>query len=172
MGDNPSEFYGCAQCPVENVSWDDVQEFLKKLNTKTGKQYRLPSEAEWEYAARGGNKSKGTQYSGGSNMDAVGWFTENSGGKTHPVGLKQANELDLYDMSGNVWEWCSDRYDERYYASSPESNPSGPGSGEYRVARGGGWDFNPAYCRSANRSWNSPAFRNFNLGFRLALPSR
>ncbi|MFN4257335.1 MAG: SUMF1/EgtB/PvdO family nonheme iron enzyme, partial [Saprospiraceae bacterium] len=127
MGSNPSYFKNCDNCPVENVSWDDVQEFLKKLNAKyPGKNYRLPTEAEWEYAARGGQQSKGHQYAGSDNLGLVAWYNGNSGNKTHPVGERKANELGLYDMSGNVWEWCWDLYDPEVY-------------GSYRIFRGGSW---------------------------------
>jgi formylglycine-generating enzyme required for sulfatase activity len=121
MGKNPSRFSGCDDCPVESVSWHDANEYAKKV----GK--RLPTEAEWEYAARGGSKSKGYTYSGSNGIDAVGWYDDNSDDKTHPVAQKQPNELGLYDMSGNVWEWCSDRYGS--YSSSPQNNPQGPNSG-------------------------------------------
>jgi formylglycine-generating enzyme required for sulfatase activity len=172
MGDNPSNFSGCAQCPVVQVSYDDVQAFLSKLNALTGGQYRLPSEAEWEYAARGGNKSRRTKYAGSDYLGSVAWYTDNSGAATRPVGQKQANELGLYDMSGNVWEWCSDWYDETIYASSPGANPLGASSGTFRVRRGGSWFNSPGDCRVSNRNWLVPVMRYDNLGFRLALPSR
>ncbi len=136
MGDNPSHFKDCgSNCPVENVSWNDIQTFLQKLNKMTGKTYRLPTEAEWEFAARGGNSSQGYRYSGSNNLDKVAWYWENANGKTHPVGGKIKNELGLYDMSGNVREWCADGYDENYYANSPSKNPRGTS----RVLRGGSW---------------------------------
>jgi formylglycine-generating enzyme required for sulfatase activity len=118
MGTNPSNFKGCDNCPVEQVSWNDTQTFLKKLNELTGKKYRLLSEAEWEYAARGGNKSKGYKYAGSNSLNNVAWHNGNSGKKTHPVGQKQPNELGLYDMTGNVYEWCQDWYDDKYYEKS------------------------------------------------------
>ena len=120
MGSNPSEFKGDSQCPVENVSWNDCMEFIAKLNRLTGKNFRLPTEAEWEYAARGGSKSKGYKYSGSNNPDAVAWYDDNSGDKTHPVATKQANESGLYDMSENVWEWCYDRCGG--YSSNSQTN--------------------------------------------------
>ncbi len=169
MGSNPSSFKGCPNCPVEQVSWDDIQQFISKLNAKTGKKYRLPSEAEWEYAARGGKKSKGYKYAGSNEIEAVAWYDENSEDKTHPVGQKSPNELGIYDMTGNVWEWCSDRYEESYYSSSPGNKPQGPASGRYRVFRGGSWKFLPEYCRVSDRISYYPDFRYNDLGFRLVL---
>jgi len=166
MGSNPSNFKG-DDLPVEQVSWDDCQDFIKKLNAKTGKKYRLPTEAEWEYAARGGNKSNGYEYSGSNDLGSVGWFTDNSGSKTHPVGQKQANELGIYDMTGNVWEWCSDWYGS--YSSGSQTNPQGASSGSDRVYRGGSWLFNASYCRVAFRGSRTPGYRNSNLGLRLVL---
>jgi formylglycine-generating enzyme required for sulfatase activity len=158
MGNNPSHFSGCDNCPVENVSWNNVQDFIRKLNQQTGKRYRLPTEAEWEFAARGGNKSKGHKYSGGNNLNSVAWYDDNSGSKTHPVGQKQANELGIYDMSGNVWEWCEDWYGD--YSSSPQTNPKGPSYGSRRVLRGGSWYSDAKYCRVSNRVSNYPGSRN------------
>ncbi|MBR7028213.1 MAG: formylglycine-generating enzyme family protein [Bacteroidaceae bacterium] len=168
MGSNPSYFVG-ANLPVENVSWDDCQEFILKLNEKTGKTFRLPTEAEWEYAARGGKKSKGYTYSGSNTIGNVAWYSDNSGETTHEVGTKQANELGIYDMTGNVWEWCQDWYGETYYENSPSTDPLGPDSGSTRVNRGGCWWLDAWFCRVANRVWISPGNRNFYLGFRLAL---
>lgn len=167
MGTNPSDFKNCDQCPVETVSWDDVQEFLQKLNTKhLGKNYRLPTEAEWEYAARGGNQSKGYLYAGSDNLGLVSWYSGNSGNKTHPVGERKANELGLYDMNGNVWEWCSDWYGT--YPLSSQRNPKGSSTGTDRVSRGGGWLYGPHYCRAAGRNgWRPVGYGNC-LGFRLA----
>ena len=168
MGSNPSNSKG-AKRPVECVSWDDCQEFIRKLNALTGKQFRLPTEAEWEYAARGGDRSRGYKYSGSDNIGSVAWLYDNSGNTTHPVGQKQANELGLYDMSGNVWEWCQDRYGENYYGSSPSQNPKGPSTGSDRVNRGGCCSNYAGYCRVSYRASVVPFFRNFNLGLRLAL---
>jgi formylglycine-generating enzyme required for sulfatase activity len=152
---------------VEQVSWNDIQSFLKKLNTATGKRFRLPTEAEWEYAARGGNKSRGYTYSGSNTLSSVGWHVGNSGSKTHAVGQKQANELGLYDMSGNVWEWCSDWYGRNYYSSSSSNNPKGPSSGSSRVLRGGSWSSSASYCRVADRNNYKPDLRYYNYGFRV-----
>ncbi len=133
MGNNPSRNKG-DDLPVENVSWNDIQDYLQRLNAKTGGNYRLPTEAELEYAARGGNKSHGYEYSGSNTLDNVAWYYDNSGSKTHSVGTKQPNELGIYDMSGNVWEWCNDWYGENYYSSSSQNNPQGPSSGSVRSA--------------------------------------
>ncbi|MBD5361280.1 MAG: formylglycine-generating enzyme family protein [Bacteroides sp.] len=151
MGNNPSKFLG-ENSPVEMVSWYDCQEFCDKLSQLTGRIFRLPTEAEWLYAARGGEKSRGYEYSGSNDLYRVAWYTENSGQMTHPVGQKMPNELGIFDMSGNVWEWCSDLYD----SSS-------------RVNRGGGWSCNASGCRVASRDNNAPGNRGSDLGFRLAL---
>ena len=166
MGSNPSYFKDY-NLPVETVSWDDCQTFIKKLNSLTGANFRLPTEAEWEYAARGGNKSRFTQYAGSSNINDVAWYYANSGSKTHAVKTKQPNELGLYDMSGNVWEWCQDWYGS--YSSSSQTNPTGPSSGSNRVRRGGSWNNDAKYCRSGYRFSNNPTYSDFNLGLRLAL---
>ena len=164
MGSNPSSFKG-SDLPVETVSWDDCQTFLTKLNQLTGKTFRLPTEAEWEYAARGGNQSKGYKYSGSNTIDDVAWYYDNGGSKTHAVGTKQANELGIYDMSGNVWEWCSDWYDS--YGSSSQTNPTGAASGSYRVLRGGSWNYNAMFCRVSLRSGYYPDYGNDGRGLRL-----
>lgn len=166
MGTNPSYFSG-NNLPVEQVSWNDCQEFIKKLNSLTGLQFRLPTEVEWEYAARGGNKSKGYKYSGSNDIGIVAWYSGNSSSQTHAVATKSANELGLYDMSGNVYEWCSDWYGD--YSSDSQTNPKGPSSGTYRVNRGGNWVNSARYCRVSNRNNNNPDNRNNNLGLRLAL---
>ena len=168
MGDNPSEFIGPNR-PVECVSWDDCQSFIAKLNEKTGKTFRLPTEAEWEYAARGGNKSQGYKYSGSNDLDEVAWYYNNSGSQTHDVATKRPNELGLYDMSGNVWEWCSDWYGD--YNSASQTNPTGPSSGTYRVLRGGSWNYNVRLCRVSYRSYLNPANRINYCGLRLGLIS-
>jgi formylglycine-generating enzyme required for sulfatase activity len=174
MGSNPSNFKQCGgNCPVEQVSWDDIQDFIRKRNSQTGKKYRLPTEAEWEYAARSGGKNE--KYSGGSDLAGVAWYGGNSGGKTHPVGQKKLNELGIYDMSGNVWEWVADWYDwydEKYYRNSSKDNPQGPRSGQYRSLRGGSWNNNPLHVRAAFRNRNDPANRNYSNGFRLAFSAR
>ena len=164
MGNNPSSFKG-DNLPVESVSWDDCQEFISKLNRITGKTFRLPTEAEWEYAARGGNKSRGYQYSGSNNLSDVAWYEDNCGKKTHAVGTKQPNELGIYDMSGNVWEWCQDWFGE--YSSSSQTNPTGANSGSGRVRRGGSWG--TWVCCSSSRGVLEPNDRYDFLGFRLVL---
>jgi formylglycine-generating enzyme required for sulfatase activity/tRNA A-37 threonylcarbamoyl transferase component Bud32 len=162
MGANPSNFKG-ENLPVEQVSWNDTQEFIKKLNARNdGYIYRLPTEAEWEYACRAGTTG---DYAG--NLDEMGWYTASSGDKTHPVGEKKANAWGLYDMHGNVWEWCSDWYDGGYYGKSSEVDPKGSESGSARVERGGGWYGYAAYCRSAYRCYDAPGVRFIFLGFRL-----
>ena len=165
MGSNPSRFKGSNR-PVESVSWNDCQEFLSRLNRITGKRFRLPTEAEWEFAARGGNLSKGYKYSGSNNINDVAWYKYNDS-TTHPVAIKQPNELDIYDMSGNVWEWCSDWYGA--YSSSPQTNATGPSSGSGRVSRGGSWHCNAGSCRVARRHKRSLFNRGDFLGLRLAL---
>ncbi len=194
MGTNPSYFKG-DNLPVENVSWNDVQEFIAKLNEKTGMNYRLPTEAEWEYAARGGNKSKGYKYSGGDDVDEVAWYYDNSTSndddafcyrehyddetielffgvpddlkrKSHSVGTKAPNELGLYDMSGNVWEWCSDWFGD--YGSWSQTNPKGATSGSRHVRRGGSWRGYTRYCRVSYRGNYGPDSGLDYLGFRLA----
>ncbi len=185
MDSNPSQFKG-DNLPVECVSWDDVQEFIRKLNALTGRTYRLPTEAEWEYAARGGNKSKGYKYSGSNDIGTVTWYWENSGDKvlsgkwdydkiknnncqTHPVGSKSPNELGLYDMSGNVYEWCSDWYGSSYYGTSSSSNPQGFPSGSRRVLRGGSYSIISSYCRVSFRNSRNSGYRRNYCGFRLVL---
>ena len=166
MGSNPSYFKGSRR-PVERVSWEDSQEFIRRLNQRTGKNFRLPTEAEWEYAARGGRKSYGYKYAGGSSVGDVAWYHDNSGNTTFPVAQKRANELGLYDMSGNVREWCQDYYDA--YPSSSQTNPTGPSSELYRVIRGGSWYVLERYNRVSFRGTNEPSLRDNDLGLRLAL---
>ena len=189
MGSNPSYFKGDNQRPVENVSWDDCQEFIKKLNRLTGKKFRLPTEAEWEYAARGGKYSKDYVYkcSGSNNADEVAWYWRNSGDKylsgewdwdthkriiennckTHPVKTKKANKLGLYDMSGNVWEWCNDRYGD--YQSYSQTNPTGPSQGGYRVFRGGSWGHHSWDPSVSYRNYSTHSSHYDDTGLRLAL---
>ena len=166
MGNNPSYSKG-NNLPVEWVSWDNCQEFISKLNRMTGRTFRLPTEAEWEYAARGGKKSRIYQYSGSNNISDVAWYDGNSRNKTHPVGSKQANELGIYDMSGNVREWCQDWYGK--YSSSFQTNPTGANSESDRVSRGGSFIFNAWCCRSSCRSNDWFGSRGYDLGFRLVL---
>ncbi|MDR2450345.1 MAG: formylglycine-generating enzyme family protein [Candidatus Accumulibacter sp.] len=165
---NPSKFSGWSN-PVEYISWNNAQIFIERLNLKERTdKYRLPTEAEWEYAARAGTT---TRYSFGDDADNLGrhaWYDGNSGMKTHPVGQKEANPWGFYDMHGNVWEWVQDWYDEDYYAKSPVRDPSGPSEGSFRVLRGGSWYFDAAGLRSANRFYLSPDYRVELNGFRLA----
>ena len=166
MGNNPSHFKGKNR-PVEHVTWNDCQNFISKLNRITGRKFRLPTEAEWEYAARGGKKSRGYQYSGSNNLSDVAWYQDNSGNKTHPVGKKRANELGIYDMAGNVVEWCYDWFDS--YSSSPQTNPTIETSDASHVYRGGSKSGDDWFCRSSYRDSFPPNARYDNLGIRLAL---
>ncbi len=165
MGNNPSYFKGSKR-PVERVSWNDCQDFIRKLNSLTGQNFRLLTEAEWEYAARGG-RSGGTKYAGSNSLGDVAWYDDNSGGQTHDVATKRANSLGIYDMSGNVYEWCQDWYGN--YRRRSQTNPQGPSSGSLRVTRGGCWYYDATSCRCAIRGLNSPSNTSFILGFRLAL---
>jgi len=167
MGENPSVYKG-DDMPVNNITWHKTQYFINYLNEITGKNYRLPTEAEWEFAARGGNKSEGYRYSGSDNLDEVAWFLDNSEGKLHPVGKKKPNELGIYDMSGNIREWCSDWHD--YYLDIPQINPTGPEKGRYHLTRGGYFNTNNHFCIvwARNAVLHDPVF--FTFGFRLVLP--
>ncbi len=167
MDVNPSAFQKGGNYPVENVSWENAREFITKLNSRTGKNYRLPTEAEWEYACRANSPG---EYCGGDDLNALVWYRENSGNTTHAVGGKKANAFGLYDMSGNVWEWCADWYDSGYYASSPKDNPQGSDQGWLRVLRGGNYFRFPRYCCAVSRGNYSPGSRYNFVGFRLALP--
>lgn len=164
---NKCYFEGCDSCPVERVSWYNVQEFIAKLNEKTNMNYRMPSEAEWEYAARGGSLSKGYKYSGSNSDISVAWKVGISGMKTHPTGHKKPNELGVYDMSGNVFEWCADWYSSSWYAVSPNKNPVGPPEGISRVIRGGSWFYDYAGLRVTDRESANPTYRYGYVGFRL-----
>ena len=167
MGDN----YFCIKgrnLPAEWVGWEDCQKFIAKLNRLTGKNFRLPTEAEWEFAARGGNRSRGYQYSGSDNLSDVAWYRDNSDSRTHTVGTKQPNELGIYDMSGNIEEWCQDLYDDNYYKSSTQTNPTGALIGSRYVVRGGNWNCNVRDCRSSGRNHHSDC-RSNAIGLRLCL---
>lgn len=169
MGKNPSYFKG-ENRPVESVSWDDVQIFIEKLNDLTGKTYRLPSEAEWEYAARGGKQSSGLIYAGSNKLKEVGWYNANTHNETKPVGLKLPNELGLYDMSGNVWEWCADVWHDDYKGAPKDGSAwlTG-GDQDSRVVRGGSWiDFDEIDCRVSDRDGNDADYQDDIIGFRLA----
>ncbi len=167
-GRNPARFQKGDDYPVESVSWYDVEEFISKLNKKSGKQFRMPTEAEWEYGCRA--KGKGS-YCGGDNIDDLAWYYTNSDKTTHPVSKKRANDFGLFDMSGNVWEWCRDWYGDDYYRNSPRNNPQGPSSGSVRVIRGGSWiNGNARYLYSTFRNSSTPDSRDYYLGFRIVLP--
>ena len=172
MGNNPSYFKG-DDLPVEQVSWNEAMEFCEKLNDSgkapRGWKFTLPTETQWEYAARGGKKSNGYKYSGSNTIDDVAWYEDNSGSKTHPVGQKKANELGLYDMSGNVLEWCLDDKNSNSSMLTAEFTRGNDRSGSRRAIRGGSWFFNARFCRSAYRDFGSPGIRNDHLGFRVAL---
>lgn len=155
-------------CPMYYVTWEDASAFCKELSRVTGKTYRLPTEAQWEYAARGGKKAVGTKYSGSGSIDAVAWYHRNSGWSLHAVKNKDVNELGIYDMSGNVWEWCSDWYSYRYDANDTD-NPMGPSSGSYRVLRGGSWKDDACFCRVSKRSIISSDHRGDYNGFRVVM---
>ena len=178
MGSNPSDFSGCPSCPVEKVSWDDVQTYISYMNARGEGTYGLPTEAQWEYAARAGSTT--AFYNGGitfysdmydcnydGNLAAIGWYCDNSNSQTHPVAQKTPNAWGLYDMSGNVFEWCQDWFSSSYYDSNPSTDPVGPSSGSYRVLRGGGWSYSAKNCRSAFRNRSSPDYRSYHIGFRL-----
>lgn len=175
MGSNPSYFQGDLSRPVEQVSWNDCQQFITKLNQMTGKTFRLPTEAEWEYAARGGNKSQAYKYAGSNTIGDVAWYIDNCyalGSSnpdygTHAVATKAPNELGLYDMSGNLWEWCQDWYGS--YSSSAQTNPTGSVSGSNHVRRGGSWVCLARYCRVSRRQQDAPTVADDHIGFRLAL---
>ena len=168
MGENPSNFRAYKN-PVDNVSWDDAQEFIRRLNSLTGKNFRLPTEAEWEYAARGGVKSKNYKYSGSNKIEQVAWFENNTRDAKHHrrAGVLLPNELGIHDMSGNVWEWCNDWYDD--YSKDPQKNPMGPFFGDFRVLRGGAYIGVPQSCRATNRSSDLPTKKSIYNGFRLAI---
>ncbi len=183
VGTKPWFSKDCPECPVENVSWFDAQVFINTLNQLTGRYYRLPTEAEWEYAAKGGILSKGYKYAGSDDPKTVAWYDMNSNKVSHPVGQKQPNELGLYDMSGNVWQWCSDWFDDKYYGKKPKScdtkagetpvadNPTGPTNQEehdfYRACRGGSWWEKVKAARVCNRDRYPPDGRDDDVGFRL-----
>jgi formylglycine-generating enzyme required for sulfatase activity len=168
VGTNPSEFKQGSRYPVETVSWNDAQEFIKKLNSRSKRQYRLPTEAEWEYAARSGGKKE--EYAGSNDVDVVAWYEANSGRITHPVGGKRPNGLGIYDMSGNVWEWTGDRYGKDYFGKDYYGNR--PSSDSVRVLRGGGWGNGSASARAAYRDGDQPWERYGSLGFRIVLAPR
>jgi formylglycine-generating enzyme required for sulfatase activity len=172
MGSNPSANRNDNQQPVEMVSWDNAQEFITRLNSLTGKNYRLPTEAEWEYAARGGNKGNGYMYSGSNDLNEVGWYNINSSNQPHPVGQKKPNELGIYDMSGNVWDWCLDGYISNYYTTSPNTDPVASVSNKMYVFRGGQWGWLEEGCRVVFRNYSASNTQHPGIGFRVALSAQ
>ena len=171
MHTNPSLIHGDLMLPVDCVKWDMCQEFIAALNNILDDRFeiRMPTEAEWEFAARGGNKSRGYKYSGSNNVDDVAWYDSNSGEKTHPVGRKKPNELGIYDMSGNLWEWCYDW--QGYYRPTEQTDPTGPTEGTHHIMRGGSWTYNQSFCRVSRRNYISSVIRAANCGLRLAMTS-
>ncbi len=167
MGKNPSRFRNCPRCPVENVGWDDTKLFLKQLNALTGEHYRLPTDAEWEYAARGGQERQASLYAGSDTLDSVAWYDKNSGNRVHQVGQKQPNGLGLYDMSGNVWEWMEDCWSKAYPGPPADGSAWKSRNCARHMLRGGAWTSYPRYLRSSNRYWNLSAFLRDDVGFRL-----
>jgi formylglycine-generating enzyme required for sulfatase activity len=172
MENNPSHFKDCGgDCPVEQVLWEGAVKFIAKLNELTGRKYRLPTEAEWEYAARSGGKKE--KYAGSNQAGSVAWYSGNSGGRTHPVGTKSPNGLGIYDMSGNVWQWVQDWYEPAYYRESPHSNPQGPESGSHHVLRGGAWLATAWFARTAYRGMLIDGYKRIShCGLRLAMPKQ
>ncbi len=168
IGTNPSQFKG-KDNPVEMVSWDDTQVFCKKLTEQTKQTVRLPTEAEWEYSCRAGTTTAYHSGDAEADLGRVAWYDGNSKNTTHPVGQKEPNKFGLYDMHGNVWQWCQDLWDENYYAKSSTENPQGPDHGAARLLRGGSWGYSPLYCRSASRFGNGPDYRSYNFGFRVVV---
>ena len=166
MTKNPSKFSDCGNnCPVENISWNDIQEFIEKLNKfENGITYRLPTESEWEYACRAGSDTK---YANNKNIGELGWFNRNSKKKPHPAGEKETNDWGLYDMHGNVWEWCATPYND--YPKGDVIDPQDPENGYYKVFRGGSWDASTYVCRAANRLYKAPDFKRHDIGFRLVM---
>jgi formylglycine-generating enzyme required for sulfatase activity len=168
MGTNPSRFSGVNR-PVEQVSWNDCRDFIRVLNRKVpGEGFRLPSEAEWEYACRAGSEAAYCYGNSAGRLGEYGWYNEGSGRQTHPVGMKEANAWGLFDIHGNVWEWCEDWYHESYRGAPTDGSAWESPPGEYRVLRGGSWDYHAEYCRSAYRNWDSPGYSLGSDGFRLA----
>ena len=169
MGSSPARIFGDVNLPVDCVKWDMCQEFIQALNELIDNQYefRMPTEAEWEFAARGGNKSKKFKYSGSNNLDEVAWYDKNSQGSTQPVGLMKPNELGIYDMSGNLWEWCSDW--KAHYRPEEQTNPVGPSEGNHRIMRGGSWTYDKSFCRVSRRNYTSNVIGVSNCGLRLAM---
>lgn len=172
MGSNAGSSGDCDDCPVYDLKWDSIQIFIAKLNQLTGKRYRLPTEAEWEYAALGGIYSKGFKYPGSQNLDEVAWYEPNASMKTHPVGLKLPNELGLFDMAGNVWELCQDWFNGSFYKKSPSENPLNTAKSTFRLVRGGSWRSGEQRCQNHARNRDSKDHHIGNGGFRLVMEVR
>ena len=168
MGENPSEIE-CLKCPVNDMSWEALTDFLSKLNKQTGREFRLPSEAEWEFAAQGGKHSKGYLYSGSNSIEEVAWLKPNGNDQQHEVGLLKPNELGLYDMNGNAWELCLDWYDKKFYQRSQKKNPVNESPAKYRVSRGASWMSPAHYCERHYRNTDHPHHKRGNGGFRLVM---
>lgn len=168
MGTSPAGFQGGAR-PVERVSWEDASEFCRRLGAQEQKTYRLPTEAEWEYACRAGSRAAFCYGDDDTRLGEFAWYDASAGAKTHPVGSRKPNAWGIYDMHGNVWEWCQDWYGDDFYSTGPSTDPKGPSTGEYRVLRGGCWYNRPVFCRSARRDFNRPDYRDDGIGFRVVL---
>jgi formylglycine-generating enzyme required for sulfatase activity len=166
MGKNPAKAQKGDSYPVDSVSWEEARDYALELSRRTGRTFRLPTEAQWEFSCRG---HRSEPYCGGKDLDSLAWYMDNSDGSSHPQGEKQANDFGLYDMNGNVWEWCADRYDPAYYQKRVEDNPTGPAKGEARVLRGGSWSSMWLAFRAVNRHMSRPGSRSDNIGFRLVL---
>jgi len=168
MGTSPAAFQGNER-PVEGVSWEDASEFCRRLGAQERETYRLPTEAEWEYVCRAGSRSAFCYGDDDTRLGEFAWYDASAGPKTHPVGSRKPNDWGIYDMHGNVWEWCQDWYGEDFYSTGPSTDPKGPSTGEYRVLRGGCWYNRPVFCRSARRDFNRPDYRDDGIGFRVVL---
>jgi formylglycine-generating enzyme required for sulfatase activity len=169
MDEDPSYFGGCPECPVESVSWKDVQKYLEKARELCRCELRLPTEAEWEYAARAGGEARWAGTDDAKTLDEFAWHAKNADTRTHPVGTRKPNGFGLHDLSGNVAEWVADYYDKAWYRVSGDADPAGPAKGSRRVVRGGSWRNEASHVRAARRAWEDPFFESKTCGFRVAL---